>query len=341
MKKTTTTYYFKGALELESGKSINDFPLNYTTIGELNEEKNNVVWIFHAMTANSDPSDWWDGMVGEGKFFSPEQYFIICVNMPGSHYGSVSPLTINPNTGEPYYQQFPFFTPLDMVRAYDQLRKHLGIENILLGIGGSMGGQQLLAWACEQPSLFDFIVPIATNAFHSPWGKAFNASQRMCIETDPTWKEHSPSAGMEGMKVARSIALISYRTYDTYDKTQQDVDKAIEFTRSESYQKYQGEKLAKRFNALSYYMLTKSMDSHHLGRGTVEAEERLSKIQAKTLVIGISSDILYPLNEQQYLVDHIPGAKLEILDSFYGHDGFLLENEKLNAILSNLLKQQQ
>jgi len=279
-------------------------------------------------------------MVGDGKFFNPEQYFIICVNMPGSHYGSVSPLTINPNTGQPYYQQFPFFTPLDMVRAYDQLRKHLGIEKILLGIGGSMGGQQLLAWACEQPSLFQFIVPIATNAFHSPWGKAFNASQRMCIEADPTWKEASPTAGMEGMKVARSIALISYRTYDTYDKTQQDDDKAIEFTRSESYQKYQGEKLAKRFNALSYYMLTKSMDSHHLGRGTVVAEERLSKIQATTLVIGISSDILYPLNEQQYLVEHIPGAKLEILDSFYGHDGFLLENEKLNVILSNLLNEQ-
>lgn len=341
MNKTTTTYYYKGALELESGKSINDFPLNYTTIGELNKEKDNVVWIFHAMTANSDPSDWWDGMVGEGKFFNPEQYFIICVNMPGSHYGSVSPLTINPNTGTPYYQQFPFFTPLDMVRAYDQLRKQLGIEKILLGIGGSMGGQQLLAWVCEQPSLFEFIVPIATNAFHSPWGKAFNASQRMCIEADPTWKEASPTAGMEGMKVARSVALISYRTYDTYDKTQQDKDKAIEFTRSESYQKYQGEKLAKRFNALSYYMLTKSMDSHHLGRGILEAEERLSKIQAKTLVIGISSDILYPLNEQQFIVDHIPGAKLEILDSFYGHDGFLLENEKLNIILSNLLNQQQ
>ena len=340
MNKTITTYYFKGNLELESGKSISDFPLNYTTIGELNKEKDNVIWIFHAMTANSDPSDWWNGMVGKGKFFNPEQYFIICVNMPGSHYGSVSPLTINPNTGQPYYQQFPFFTPLDMSRAYDQLRKQLGIEKILLGIGGSMGGQQLLAWACEQPSLFQFIVPIATNAFHSPWGKAFNASQRMCIEADPTWKEASPTAGMEGMKVARSVALISYRTYDTYDKTQQDDDKAIEFTKSESYQKYQGEKLAKRFNALSYYMLTKSMDSHHLGRGILEAEERLSKIQAKTLVIGISSDLLYPLNEQQYLVDHIPEAKLAIIDSFYGHDGFLLENEKLTTILSKLLNQQ-
>jgi homoserine O-acetyltransferase len=163
----------------------------------------------------------------------------------------------------------------------------------------------------------------------------------MCIEADPTWKEASPTAGMEGMKVARSVALISYRTYDTYDKTQQDEDKAIEFTRSESYQKYQGEKLAKRFNALSYYMLTKSMDSHHLGRGKFEAEVQLAKIQSKTLVIGISSDILYPLNEQEFIVKHIPGAKLAILNSFYGHDGFLLENEQLTTLLTNLLNQQQ
>ena len=339
MIKTTTTYYFKGALKLESGKSISDFPLAYTTLGELNKEKDNVIWIFHAMTANSDPTDWWSGMVGEGKFFSPKQYFIICVNMPGSQYGSVNPLSLNPNTNLPYYHDFPFFTPLDMTRAYDQLRIHLGIDRILLGIGGSMGGQQLLAWACEQPSLFKFIVPVATNAFHSPWGKAFNASQRMCIEADPTWKVLSPTAGIEGMKVARSVALLSYRSYDTYDKTQQDADKALEFTRSESYQRYQGEKLAKRFNAWSYYMLTKSMDSHHLGRGKVEAEKRLSKIQSTTLVIGITSDILYPISEQRYIAENIPGAKLEVLDSFYGHDGFLLENQKLTTILSNLLNQ--
>lgn len=337
MNKQTKTYQYNGTLVLESGKTISDFPLTYTTLGEMNHSKDNVIWIFHAMTANSDPSDWWSGMVGEGKFFDPQQYFIICVNMPGSHYGSASPLTINPATGTPYYQSFPFFTPLDMVSAYDQLRIHLGIEKILLGIGGSMGGQQLLAWACEQTNLFDYIVPIATNAFHSPWGKAFNASQRMCIEADPTWQEQSPKAGIEGMKVARSMALISYRTYDTYDKTQQDKDKALENTRSESYQKYQGEKLAKRFNALSYYMLTKSMDSHHLGRGEKEAEDKLSHIQSTTLVIGISSDVLFPINEQAFLAKHIPNAKLEIIDSFYGHDGFLLEDEKLTTLLKQLL----
>jgi len=289
------------------------------------------------MTANSDPSDWWEVMVGENKFFDPANHFIVCVNMPGSCYGSVNPLSTNPDSGEVYYRNFPFFTPLDMARAYEQLRVSLGIESIWMGIGGSMGGQQLLAWACEQPSLFTNIVPIATNAFHSPWGKAFNASQRMCIEADSTWKENIPDAGMEGLKVARSIALISYRHYDTYGKTQQDTDKAIENTRSESYQKYQGEKLAKRFNAWSYYMLTKSMDSHHLGRGVMEAEEKLERIKSKTLVIAISSDLLYPVIEQEFLVKHIPGAKLEIIDSFYGHDGFLLEDQKLTKILNQLI----
>jgi homoserine O-acetyltransferase len=337
MNKTTKTYNYKGTLVLESGKSIADFVLTYTTIGELNKEKDNVIWIFHAMTANSDPTDWWNVMVGENKFFNPDKYFIICVNMPGSCYGSVSPLSINSNTGLPYYQEFPFFTPLDMVKSYNQLRIHLGIEKIFLGIGGSMGGQQLLAWACEQSDLFKYIVPIATNAFHSPWGKAFNASQRMCIEADPTWKEKSPEAGMEGMKVARSVALISYRSYETYQKTQEDIDKAVEFTRSESYQRYQGEKLAKRFNALSYFMLTKSMDSHHLGRGIVEAPKKLAQIKSVTLVIGISSDLLYPPHEQVYIAKHIPGARLEIMDSFYGHDGFLLEDKKLTTLLTSLI----
>ncbi len=337
MNKQTTTYQYKGTLVLESGKIISDFPLTYTTLGEMNKEKDNVVWIFHAMTANSDPTDWWEGLVGEGKFFTPEQYFIICVNIPGSHYGSVGPLTTNPETGLPYYHTFPFFTPLDMVRAYDQLRLSLGIEKIYLGIGGSMGGQQLLSWACEQPYLFRFIVPIATNAFHSPWGKAFNASKRMCIEADQTWKESSPSAGIEGMKVARSIALISYRNYDIYNKLQQDNTETLEHTRSESYLKYQGEKLAKRFNAFSYYFLTKSIDSHHLGRGKLNASERLGTIKSIALVIGISSDILYPTEEQKFIANRIPNAELAIIDSSFGHDGFLLEAEKLTNLLTEFI----
>ncbi len=339
MKKEFQTYRVNGNLVLESGKQISNFQLAYTTLGNLNADKSNVVWIFHAMTANSDPSDWWPGMVGEDKFFTPTSHFIICVNTPGSCYGSFSPLNINPATGKTYHKDFPFFTPLDMAKAYDVLRKELGIEKIYIGIGSSMGGQQLLAWAAWIPNVFEHIVPIATNAFHSPWGKAFNASQRMCIESDPTWNSESSEAGLAGMKVARSIALISYRHYDTYRVTQEDKDKAIENTRSESYQRYQGEKLAKRFNAISYYMLTKSMDAHYIGRGLMEADEMLSQIQSKTLVIGIESDVLFPIAEQQFIAAHVPGAKLEIIHSLYGHDGFLLENEKLNRLLNTFLNQ--
>ncbi|MEY3432646.1 MAG: hypothetical protein RL131_582 [Bacteroidota bacterium] len=339
MNKELRTYCFNEILELESGRKIGNIKLAYTVWGKMNTDKSNVVWIFHAMTANSDPSEWWPGIVGEDKFFNPNSHFIICVNMPGSCYGSISPLDINPDTNKIYHKDFPFFTPLDMAKVYDALRKDLGIEKIYLGIGGSMGGQQLLAWAAWKPKLFEHIVPIATNAFHSPWGKAFNASQRMCIEADPSWNSEHPDAGMEGMKVARSIALISYRHYDTYQATQEDKDKAIENTRSESYQRYQGEKLAKRFNPISYYVLTKSMDAHHLGRGIMDAEEILSHIKAKTLVIGIESDVLYPVAEQKFIAAHIPNAQLEIIQSLYGHDGFLLENEKLNQLLHTFLNQ--
>jgi homoserine O-acetyltransferase len=204
-----------------------------------------------------------------------------------------------------------------------------------------MGGQQLLEWAIEDPGAFEYLVPIATNAFHSPWGKAFNASQRMSIEADSTWSERRPDAGMNGMKVARSIALISYRHYDTYGATQKDDIDKIEGFRSESYQKYQGEKLGKRFNAFSYYVLSQGMDAHHVGRGRNSAEEALQRIRAKTLVIGIRTDILYPVAEQAFLAKHIPGAQIETIDSMFGHDGFLLENEKIATILYAFLQIQK
>ena len=158
-----------------------------------------------------------------------------------------------------------------MIRAYQHLKDFLGIQKIKFGIGGSMGGQQLLEWAIEEPDLFEHIVPIATNAFHSSWGRAFNASQRHCIELDPTWKENNPEAGINGMKVARGVALISYRNQDTYNFYQADTDQnSLGPYKSESYQAYQGEKLAARFNAFSYFCLSQSMDSHNVGRGRTD-----------------------------------------------------------------------
>jgi homoserine O-acetyltransferase/O-succinyltransferase len=324
---------------LESGITIPDYHLGYTTIGNLNETKDNVIWVFHALTANSNPAEWWDGLVGVGKLFDPKQYFIICVNMPGSCYGSIGPLSINPDTESTYYHDFPFFTTLDMIRSYQPLRKYLGIEKIHIGIGGSMGGQQLLQWAIEEPQLFEFIFPIATNAFHSPWGIAFNASQRMAIEADTTWIERGETAGLEGLKVARSIALLSYRHYDAYGISQlETATNKLEHYKSESYQRYQGEKLANRFNAFSYYFLSKAMDAHHVGRTHHSVEDALLQITAHTHIIGIKKDLLFPLEEQQFLAKHIPNASLTAIDSFYGHDGFLLEFEILTTIITNYVK---
>ena len=323
-------FQYNNPFTLESGNVVQGYHLAYTTSGTLNKKKDNAVWIFHALTANSDASEWWPGLVGEGKLFDPSAYFIICVNMPGSCYGSTGPLEIDPRTGHPYYHTFPFFTTRDMIRSYKPLKEFLGIEKIRIGIGGSMGGQQLLEWAIEEPEMFRYIFPIATNAQHSPWAIAFNASQRFCIETDASWKLNEPEAGLEGMKTARSVALLSYRSYDTYKLGQAEIsnEKITQFN-SESYQRYQGEKLASRFNAFSYYTLSKAMDSHNVGRNRGSVIEALNRIKAKTLSIGIKSDLLFPVEEQEYLAAHIEGAKFRLIDSYYGHDGFLLEYEQI------------
>jgi homoserine O-acetyltransferase len=299
---TKSIFYSDEPLTLESGVVLPAYHLAYTTYGELNEAKDNVVWIFHALTANSVPSEWWPGLVGEGKLFDPEKYFIVCVNMPGSCYGSIGPLDENQISKQTFFHDFPFFTPRDMVRSYKPLKDFLKIEKIKVGIGGSMGGQQLLEWAIEEPELFEFIFPIGTNAQHSPWGIALNASQRMCIEADETWLQKDAKAGIEGMKAARSVALISYRNYETYLATQSEKEETkTEDFRSESYQRYQGEKLAKRFNAFSYYFLSKGMDSHNVGRGRGSVPQALQKIKAKTLAIGITTDILFPVGEQKII----------------------------------------
>jgi homoserine O-acetyltransferase len=327
---------------LESGAVLPKYHLAYTTLGNLNAEKDNVVWVFHALTANSNAAEWWPGLVGEGKLFTPQQHFIVCVNMPGSCYGSIGPMDIDLQTGEHYYHDFPFFTIRDMMRAYRPLREFLGIKKIRIGIGGSMGGQQLLEWAIEEPELFEYIFPIATNAQHSPWAIAFNASQRLCIEADATWQEKKPGAGIEGMKVARSVALLSYRHYDTYQLAQaEDHHEMIDGFKSESYQRYQGEKLARRFNAFSYYKLSQSMDSHNVGRGRKSLTDALKRVEAKTLTIGIETDILFPAIEQEFLAKHIPHATHKTIHSLFGHDGFLLEFEAIETLIREFIQKEK
>lgn len=337
-----SVYNHNESFQLNSGINLPGFHLAYTTHGKLNEEKDNVVWIFHALTANSNPLEWWPGLVGEGKYFDPSKHFIICVNKPGSPYGSISPLSVNPGTGQPYYHDFPVFTIQDMIRAYQHLKNYLGITKIFIGLGGSTGGMQLLEWAILEPELFEHIVPIATNAMLSPWAIAFNASQRMAIEADNTWEEARPDAGQKGLAAARSIALLSYRHYNGYEITQPRDKAFVELTNnvvyaSDNYQRYQGLKLVNRFNAICYYRLTQSMDSHDVGKQRGGVEKALKLIRARTLVIGIKSDVLYPINEQEFLQKEIPGANLLAIASDFGHDGFLLEYEKIETALHKFI----
>jgi homoserine O-acetyltransferase len=338
----TQTYTNEQPFTLDSGATLPGFHLAYTTHGKLNAAKDNVIWIFHALTANSNPLEWWPGLVGEGKYFDPARYFIICVNKPGSPYGSISPVSINPQKNKPYYSDFPVFTIRDMIRTYQHLRSHLGVKKIFLALGGSTGGMQLLEWAIEEPSLFEYIVPIATNAALSPWAIAFNASQRMAIEADSTWLDRKTDAGQKGLAAARSIALLSYRQYNGYDITQPR-DKAFVplsadvIYAADNYQRYQGLKLVNRFHALCYYRLSQSMDSHDVGRDRGGVENALKRITAKTLVIGITSDVLYPIGEQEYLRQTIPGAELLSIQSDFGHDGFLLEYEKIETALKKFV----
>lgn len=326
---------FEEPFHLENGEWLPEVEIAYTTYGQLNADKSNVVWVCHAFTGNANPSDWWSGLIGEKRLFNPNEYFVICANVLGSHYGSTNALSVNPLTGKNYYHDFPFLTIRDVVSAHILLRKHLQIESVAYLLGGSLGGQQALEWAIMEPEVIKKQVLFSTNAMHSPWGIAFNESQRMAIANDPTWQNNTPDSGMEGMKVARAIALLSYRNYDTYNRTQSRDGGQIDFFRANTYQNYQGEKLLRRFNAYSYWILSKMFDSHDVGRNRGGLATAMAVVKAKTLVIGITSDILFPPVEQRKISELIPGSSYLEIDSTYGHDGFLIEFEAMTQAIKD------
>jgi homoserine O-acetyltransferase/O-succinyltransferase len=339
MEKNDHTFHYNNNFELENGESLAGFQLKYSTSGRLNAERNNVVWVCHALTGNADFTDWWGGLFSADGPFDPSKHFIICANVLGGCYGSTGPLSLVPDKGKPYYHEFPLVTIRDIVKALDLLRQELKLNHIHTLLGGSLGGQQVLEWAILQPEVFQHIIPISCNASHSPWGIAFNEAQRMAIAADPTWKENDPRAGIEGLKAARAIGMLSYRQYQTYQETQSEKNNdTIDDFRASTYQRYQGDKLTNRFNAFTYWTLSKVMDSHNVGRKRESTKAALATIKAKTLVVGIDSDLLFPLHEQQYLADTIPGARLEVMASIYGHDGFLVEFEQLKKIIKHFFK---
>ena len=330
--------YIDHPFPLESGTVLPRLTIAYSTYGTLNAERDNVIWVCHALTANSEAHDWWPELVGPGLGIDTDRYFVVCANMIGSCYGTTGPGSVDPRTGRPYGRNFPLVTTRDMARAHRLLADYLGLGEIQLGIGGSLGGQQALEWAALEPERFGKLCVLATNARHSAWGIAFNEAQRMALLADPTFGTDHAEAGRAGLEAARAVAMLSYRHYRTYgaSQTDADLDKIDEF-RASSYQRYQGYKLWRRFDPRAYLALSRTMDAHNLGRGRRGIEAGLGAIRADTLVIGIDTDVLFPLEEQAFLVRHIPRARLEVIHSDYGHDGFLTEGETVGRLLRPFL----
>ena len=331
-------YRHKEGLDLERGGKLEELEIAYSTFGNLNESKDNVIWVCHALTANSDVADWWPNTVVPGGFLDPEKWFVVCANIIGSHYGSTGPLSLNPVTDTPYYGEFPKITIRDMVDAHILLADHLGIGKIHALVGSSLGGFQAMEWSIKEPERINRLVLIATDSTVTPWAAGLNETQRMAVRADRTYGDSSEKAGMDGMAAARAIALLSYRGPSGYNLSQKNREDTPEYShRVSSYQTYQGEKLCRRFNAYSYMTILDAFDSHDISRGRGKREDVLRGIKAKTLCIAIPTDILFPPEKVKALATGIPGAQYVEITSEFGHDGFLVEHGQLNRILKEFI----
>ena len=327
-----------GPFEFEAGGVADSVTIEYhTSEGELSGRK--VIWICHALTANSNPEDWWPSLVGPGLLLDPDRYYIVCVNMLGSAYGSSGPAT-DDGTGKPWFFRFPAVTVRDMAKAMNLVRESLGINRIDLLIGSSIGGFQAIEWACGSPELFSGALFMATAPRISPWLSAWAETQRMALEADPTFREcRDLTGGAAGLRCARAQALISYRCFEGYLLRQVEDDPDCLFaSRAAAYQRYQGEKLIRRgFDAYSYYYMCNALDSHNVGRRRGGVEKALGRISARSIVAAIDTDNIFPVVELNTWARWIPGADVRLIQSSFGHDGFLIETEQVSSIIKELL----
>ena len=328
------TVHFEEEFELELGGSLPGLEIAYHTFGD--PACGRVAWVCHALTANSDVADWWPHTVERGCFLDPGKYFVVCANILGSCYGTTGPLSVNQQTGRPWYGDFPRLTMRDVVRAHILLANRLGIDRIDLLVGSSVGGFQALEWAVMEPARFDKLVLIATAPEAMPWTIAIDETQRMAIKADSTYGEPRADAGAAGLAAARAIGLLTYRGSHGYDITQRDPAGQPLTTshRACTYQRHQGDKLVRRFNAYSYVTILDTFDTHDLGRGRGGVAAALATITARTMCIGLSTDIIFTPDQMRDLARAIPGAEYRQIDSLFGHDGFLVEHAQLNDILT-------
>lgn len=336
-KLTTHNFAF------EAGGSLDQLEIVYHTSEREYQQGERVVWLCHALTANSDPLDWWPEMVGDGCCIDPNKDYVVCVNIFGSAYGTTGPRDFwNRDSriqNQKGYLDFPKFTVRDTARLFTLVREHLGIEQVDLLVGSSIGGFHALEWAIMEGERIRHAAFIATAPRVSPWLSAWMEVQRMALEADPTFHAcESLDGGRKGLEAARAISLISYRSFDGYNLTQYETDDDCLFaSRAASYERYQGEKLVKRgFDAYSYYYLLHCVDSQNVGRHRGGVKAALAQIKAQTVVIAITSDGLFPPCESSEWAKHIPHAKYYEIESRFGHDGFLLETEQITQIINSL-----
>jgi homoserine O-acetyltransferase len=324
------------SFRFEDGTELVDVPVAYQSWGQLNDAGDNAILVCHALTGNTAVDEWWRGMLGPGRALDTDQYFVICANVIGSPYGSLSPLTANPTTGQPYGIDFPIPTLRDTVSLHRLMLDELGVRQVEFAIGGSLGGMQVLEWAF-QGDFVKALVPIGVGGQHSAWCIAWSQAQREAIRRDPAWQDGLyTSSPTNGLAVARMIAMISYRSFESFGERfgrESDDSGAITSFSMESYLRHQGKKFVERFDANCYLRLTQSMDTHDIARGRGEYPQVLHQIQQPTLVIGIDSDLLYPIAEQRELAEHIPHADLEVIEAAHGHDSFLIELDTLNGMV--------
>ena len=331
----TRNYKSSIPLTLESGEILEDFTVAYTTYGSLNSDASNVIWVVHALTGDSNAADWWSGIVGEKAIYNFTNHYIICANLLGSCYGSTNPLSENPKTGLPYYDRFPLVSTRDLANSLELLRTHLKIDSIHTLIGGSLGGQVALEWAFILGKKLQHAIIIASTAKTSPWVIGFNEAQRMAIAADSTWGQNHQDAGKKGLEAARAVAMLSYRNPSDLNTKQKESEEKLDNFLAASYLRYQGAKLANRFQAFSYWTLTKAMDSHDIGRGRGSVEVALKAIQARLLAVGVNSDLLFLAEEARFLSQAVPAGHYGEIVSTAGHDAFLIEFAQLSKLIES------
>lgn len=348
------------ALPLEGGGVLPEVVLAYETYGRLNDERSNAILVCHALSGDAhaagfhegdDRPGWWDGLIGPGKALDTDRFFVICSNVIGGCQGSTGAASIDPATGQPYGARFPVITVRDMVAAQRGLVAGLGIGQLYAVIGGSMGGMQALQWAVSYPDAVLKSVVIAATGTSSPQQIAFNEIGRRAIMTDPAWNG-GDYVGREGPKAGLALArMVGHVTYLSDESMHEKFGRRLQGREKfgfdivtdfavESYLHHQGESFTRRFDANSYLYITKALDYFDLSvDGSLAAG--LAGVEAKVLVVAVSSDWLYPPYQSQALVEALAANEVEVeyceIASKYGHDAFLLESGQLNYLVGRFL----